>query len=327
MGQMNKSKIFSDKRRKRSSDSFRLPRWLRTAPIGLLVIVMALLLVLATFYGASRSGDQPDPRPTETPSQIYETEPTANPNMVPAPDQPEIQKVVDQLEAEGLEVGVAVTSIATTENRLQGTWTAGSLRSGAALATADIPVALAVLVDPKQPEDRAYLFDKSLTQGSPAGDDALWAFLGTHDQAVSKTLRVLHSYGDWGTSIPSEEDAVSQPYKQILWPLENQAEFMAHVQCDWVHTVPVMARLDEPTTKPIGLQIAPRSFAKSGDETTAESFKLRQTGLIDLPDGTPVAVSIMIDNPTGDKEATKISLTQLARAVYEHASGFARPSC
>lgn len=324
---MSRAKKF-DNARKTRLGKLRVPAWFKNAPLWLLVFVMALMLLLATVYGASKSGDGPEPSPTTTPSQIYEAEPEPNPNMVEAPDQPEILKAIAAIEESGkMEVGVAISAIGTVETRPQDTWSGGTIVSGPAWATATIPAAIAILDEAKQPEDRKYMFEKSFVEGSPAGDDALWAYLGTHDQAVSKTLRILHRYGDWGTAIPSEEEAESHPYRQVLWPLKNQSEFMAEVQCDWVHTVPVMAKMDEPTNSPIGLQTIPRSFSKSGDGTKDGVFSLRQTGLIDLQDGTPVAVTIMVNNKTGDKEATRDALTTLAKTVASQAKGFARPSC
>ena len=48
-------------------------------------------------------------------------------------------------------------------------------------------MALAILDQERQPQQRDYMFNKALADDSAAGDEALWAFLGTPEQAASAT--------------------------------------------------------------------------------------------------------------------------------------------
>lgn len=309
---------------KRLRDRF---RWFWHAPIGLVITVMVFTLLLLTMIGVSRAGTIPIPTPTVTPSLSIEPLPPSRPEVSEPPNQDEIAAAIADIEAkEGVLVGVAITSIADRDTRTQSTWLGGSLRSGLAWSTIDVATALAVREEPKQPEDAAYLFRRSLVEDSQAGDDALWAFLGSGEQASEKTMAVLRRYGDWGTTVPATVNVEAPPYTQTVWRLDSQAEFFASTRCDWLTVVDVMTRLDESRETEFGLATLPRAFSKAGQGATpTQDVELRQGGLIALQDTTEVGVAMVIDAP--NVETARTSLTNLAKVIAEKGHGFAAPAC
>lgn len=302
-------------------------RWFWHAPIGLVITVMVFTLLLLTMIGVSRAGSGPIPAPTFTPSLNIEQLPTSKPQLSTPPQQAAIENAIAEIESrQGVLVGVAITSIADRDTRTQSTWSGGSLRSGLAWSTIDVATAIAVLNEPKQPEDANYLFRRSLVEDSQAGDDALWAFLGSGDQASEKTMAMLRRYGDWATTVPASTNVDNPPYTQTVWRLDSQAEFFASTRCDWLRVVDVMTRLDESREIEFGLATLPRAFSKAGQGSTPTGdVELRQGGLIALPDTTEVGVAMVIDAP--NVETARTTLTNLAKVIATQGHGFAAPSC
>lgn len=307
--------------------------WLWHAPASALVVVMVTILVLTTIYGATRPHNgRPVPAATTpqlSPSNIYQPPPSPQ-HLQPAPQQPAISEAIRQVQANpDLQVGVAISAIASPAHRTQDIWLGGTLRDGQSWQTIDVAMAVAILTDPKQPEDSNYLFTRALTMDSAAGDDAIWAFLGSAEQASGKTMAVLRDYGDYRSVVPVNPARGYAPYLNTRWPLRSQTEFMSALSCNYPQVYPVLTHLDSPDPETgFGLAVLPRAFSKAGSGISDDgTLVVRQYGLIYVRGIQEVAVGLMVSSRSGDQAGAQAAATKLANALYANASGFAGYAC
>lgn len=307
--------------------------WWWQAPLGLLVVgILAVLLTTITF-GATRpnTGNPPAPTASASTSPGGLVAPVTSPDVQsPAPELPELDAEIARIEEKyDVLAGVAIGQAAFPFRAQQATWQGGTLRGGPALATIDVPIALAVLADSKQPPDANYLFNRALADDSAAGDEALWAFLGTPEQAAEKTTQALRTFGDWRTVVSSTSvigrDA---PYLQTQWTLESQSKVAGAMLCDYVVVHPVLSKLNDPAADPWGLQTIPMSYSKGAWGRTGNGDALvRQFGVIRLADGTQVGIAIAVSGSLDDPALAKGAITELSNVVRRLATGFYPPNC
>lgn len=304
--------------------------WPWRAPISLVLLIGIAVLVATTIYGANRQPQRPPIQaPTASQSELYRPAATPSPDH-PAPLQPALQDVIRQIQSNpDLSLGVAISNITKPQTRKQATLTAGTVTSGEAWHTIAIPMALAIVAQERQPEDRDYLFRRALASDSTAGMDAMWAFLGDPAQAAAKTTAQLREYSDHLTTVPQAGNRGYQAYLTTPWRLEDQAQYLAAMSCSYRRTQPVFAFLDEHLpAESFGLAKLPGAFVKDGQGLN-ESGQLvyRQTGILWLADGTEVAVALSVASDTHDDVAIKAALDRLASVIATQVGGFNAPTC
>lgn len=169
-------------------ESRRLSWWWK-APLSALLLAGILAIMVSTIaFGATRpnTGNPPGARGfgvQQLAQRAAHLPLVAPPDLTPAPDLPELDAQIAAIEAKyNVTLGITITSVAGVYQRQQATWYGGMLRGGDALATIDVPMAVAILDQERQPQQRDYMFNKALADDSAAGDEALWAFLGTPEQ-------------------------------------------------------------------------------------------------------------------------------------------------
>jgi len=304
--------------------------WAWRAPISVVLLVGIAVLVATTIYGANRQPVRPPiPIPTESQSPLYRPAATPSPDNA-APLQPALQDVIRQIQAnDDLAVGVAISSIAKPQTRTQAILTAGTITGGEAWQTIAIPMALAIVAQERQPEDREYLFRRALTADSIAAMDAMWAFLGEPAQAAEKTTAQLREYNDRLTQVPQTGTRGYQAYLTTPWRLEDQAQSLAAMSCAYRRTQPVLSFIDDhEPAESFGLAKLPNAFVKNGQGLN-ESGQLvfRQAGLLWLSDDTEVAVALTVSSASHDDNSAKAALDALAAVISTQVAGFDRPAC
>lgn len=315
------------------SSRHRRPSWWWRAPISVLVGSIAIVLITTIAFGATRpnTGNPPPPTDSSNSSRSPLVVPVISPQaQSPAPDLPELDAEIALTEQKyGVVAGVAISQAAFPLRTKQATWQGGTLRGGPAFATIDVLIALAVLADDKQVSNADYLFNKALADDSAAADEALWAFLGTPDEAAQKTTQALRSFGDWRTTVSSESDLSREaPYLQTLWTLESQARVAGAIYCDYVDVHPVLSKLNDPADDPWGLQTIPMTYSKGAWGKTSNSDTLvRQFGLLRLADSTTVGIAMAVSGAADDPSVGKAAITELSNAARRLASGFYSPNC
>lgn len=310
---------------------------LARTPIWLMVVVMGALLTWSITYGATRpQNGRPappplvaanGPSPSSSPSPLL---PTATPTPAPAIKLPELDKAIHAIEStRKVSLGVAISPLSPVGRPTTYPYEGGTLRTGEAWSTIDVVLALAVVRESKQPEDLDYLLTRAIVESSPAGDDALWAFLGNDAAAAQKTVNILRSAGDNSTVVPEGRTRPQySPYSQTLWSNAAQSQFAAALYCmedSW----PILTRMDdEPVARKWGLSALPRTQSRSGSgPQTNGTILVRQFGAVTLQDGTRVGIGLAAVAVDGTEETAITALDELVAKVYSLAHGFRAGSC
>jgi hypothetical protein len=295
--------------------------------LRILIAVMVVSLFGLIWYAASRpSNSRPAPPVISTSTLPTATHGTDGLQAVP-PDQPELAQTIAFLESKYLvSLGVAIAPISIPGRANMYPWHAGTLATGLAWDTTDIAIAVAVLREPKKPEDPEYLLNRALHESSPAGDMALWQFLGVPEEAAAKTMAILAEYGDPDTEVPAgSTDSANPdlpPYTQTRWALANQAAFAGAMYCSepGQQALKHLTLLHRDYT--YGLALLPGSAVKSGQGVElGGATSIRQVGIVSPPGGVPYAVSIQVVAVDGTADTAKAALNELAPAVLAFTSG------
>jgi len=307
--------------------------WWWQAPLGLLILSILIVLAITIAFGATRpnTGNPPAPAGSASPQTGTLPTPIGSPApLSPAPELAELDAEIARIEQKyGVLVGITLSQAAPRARTTQQPWHGGSLRGGPAFGTIDVALGLAVLADSSQPSDRDYLFNRALADNSGAADDALWAFLGTPDEAAKKTQQALRSYGDWSTSVPAISATNREtPYLDTEWTLESQARLAGAMLCDYVDVHPVLSKLNDPADDPWGLQTIPMTYAKGDWGTMVNGDTLvRQFGIIRLTDSTQAGIAMAVSGQFTDPSVGQGAITELANVTRRLATGIASPTC
>ncbi len=300
----------------------------------MLLAALAVILVAALVTYMRAGTRQPAPPPvvpsSASATPIVSPAPSPGPSLPPAPALAQLQQEVRRLEVErSVNLGVAIVPIGRAEEATQAPWQSGTLTTTEAWSTMDVPIAIAVLRSDKQPEDLDYLFSRALLEGSSAGDDALWSFLGSDEVAAARTTAVLRDGVDSTTVIPVVSPrAGSSGHTQAIWSASDQARFMAGAYC-MPDAWPVLTKLGEmPPDRAWGLSRLPRAQAKGGTGVTvAGNEVVRQLGVVTLADGSKVGVSIIAAALDGTALTATKAVDELADELPKMAIGLGTGHC
>jgi hypothetical protein len=305
----------------------RLVSRIQRAPARLVAIVMVVILAGVISYAASRgAGTYIPPEQTQT-TESANSSATPGPILVqspePAPDLPALRAAVGQLEQKyQVSLGVAIAAASDRDVKMNA-WYAGTLSTGVAWATIDVPVAMAVLNEPSLPADVDYLMTKALSDSSGAGDDALWQLLGDNEEAATKTTQTLRQLGDVATQVPSSTDTNLPVYTQTQWTLANQASFAAQLYCSPASWQVLTKMSQQPDSDKWGLGSLKRTDFKSGwGNLPNGSLSVRQLGIVLTADQTRVGVSVAAIPNDGNLATAQAALTDLAGLIQQDAIGF-----
>jgi hypothetical protein len=279
---------------------------------------MAAALVAAVVFAALRprapSGYTP---PTDEPTATADPAPT--PELAPPPELPDLTAAIARVEAEyQVALGVALAEGTRAAQATMQVWQGGTLRSGLAWQTIDIPMAIALLAQEKQPQSPGYLLERAIADASTAGDEAIWQWLGDQAEANAKTEAVLRAGGDPNTTLPVGGEGYPV-LSQTVWALADQARFAGALSC--------MPNASEVTYRmavvsDFGLSLLQRTYAKSGwgaDPNGAVS--VRQLGIMLTPTGDRMGVALAAVALDGTAATAQAALTALAPLIQSAAQG------
>lgn len=242
-----------------------------------------------------------------------------------------LSAAVDNLERSlGAELGVAITPVGGGPIS-----TAGSLQSGSAWSTSKLLIVLRVIEDAGGPgglsAEQQELVERAITLSDNEAAASLFRELeGTYGgtAAASQALdEVLRAGGDATTKVATQGRDGFSSYGQTEWALVDQASFMAQLAvgnvADEATTDYVLAVMGRVTSDQWGLGSLPGDDQwKGGWGPGIDGRYLdRQTGAIELADGSRVAVAIAARAGDGTFESGQTAATQLAEAVYREGSG------
>ncbi|MCL2490606.1 MAG: hypothetical protein FWF36_07805 [Propionibacteriaceae bacterium] len=304
---------------------------LQRLPLWVLATAVIVVLVVVTGYAASRPLSWRPPieiTPTRTPT------PTPEPTPAPpaaAPDQPDLLAAIASIETQyRTSIGLAIAPIASPGHVTMQPWVGGSLTTALAWRTIDVPVAMAVASDSNQPKDLDYLLKTAITQDSPAGDEALWQFLGTPEDAVDKTTAILTAAGDTTTILPAASATNgSRVFTDVWWGQGDAAQVMGGLFCmspSW----PVVYHLTEGgPLNGFGLASLPNSLVRTGSGDVASLYSgtsIRQVGILTLDNGARVGVSLSAAADDGTGNTASQAMTAVA-ALLPSLEGYTATTC
>lgn len=299
-------------------------RWLLIALAALAVIGGVLWSVLAP------GGTPVDPIPSPAPSPSPSPTPTPSTPSGQPPALNELASVIETIEqTRGVSLGVAIAPIAEPGDSAVPRWQGGTLVTGESWSTGSVPVALAVIRGIRQPEDLDYLLSRAISGSSGAGEDALFTFLGTFEQAAAATDEVFEDAGDATTRVPralTRNDVSATA--QMMWTASDQAAFAGQLYC-MADSWQILTKMDEqePAEK-WGLGTLARTQFKSGSGTQAnQTVLVRQMGIVTLADGSRVGVSLLAVAIDGSFQTSRDALTELAPQLVTLTHGFEQYSC
>lgn len=308
------------------------------APVWLITLLMAVVLLVVIVFGSFRSTGRPaqpaiTASPTPSPSQAESsqtpvvTPPTILPN---AGDLADLQAQIAAIETRyGVKIGLAITGISPVGSQLNATWSAGSAISGPALGTIDLPIAVAVLNLASVPSNITYLLSKSISDSSLSGDEALYSFLGTGEEASAKTNAVLRAYGDTTTTVATSTARQDMPaFSQTDWPVASQAQMAGQLWCssDAWYAVSRMHYFDDDHSYGFGSVVG--SYQRTADAVDdAGNPVVRQIAIIPNAEGERLGVGMVITGSKGKLDDVKDAADAVAGRVYFGAVGFSAGHC
>jgi hypothetical protein len=293
-------------------------KWMGGQPLWRIALVGFLVLSAIVMFAATRPTTRPQPPVISTTPSASFNPPPANSDLISPPALSALTQTIVYLEDKyQTSLGVAIAPIAPAGRAFMRPWTGGSLVTGYAWATADLPVALAVLREPKEPNDPEYLLTRAFNDSSAAGDLALWQYLGTDTVAAEKTQAIIVEAGDLNTVVRvNEASAALAPFGQTRWTLSDQAMFMGSFYC-MTESDRVLTHMRQPSLDDTyGLGLLPSVRVKSGSGTEPNGVdSLRQIALVEVATGTPYAVAVSAIAIDGSLATAKAALNELAPAI------------
>ncbi|MCL1841044.1 MAG: hypothetical protein FWF75_04740 [Propionibacteriaceae bacterium] len=294
----------------------RIPLW------ALLIVMIGTLALVLSFASAAPDYVAPPPPPSQTTPTPAPTPSSPPPS---APTLPQLGQAITTLENQyQAAIGVAISPAFTPPDMPVSAWHGGSLTSGYAWSTIDLPIAVAVAADTKEPPDLTYLLTQAFNESSPAGDQALWQWLGDDQSAADVTTAVLRAGTDENTTIPIGDPGTYAVYSQTQWALADQATWLGAAYCtpgSWY----VMSFLSTPPQdQRFGLARLANAMTKTSWGTQPNgALSVRQAALLTLGDGKKLAVSVAVVPMDKSLATATTILNDLSFELNTSASGLA----
>ncbi len=292
----------------------------------LALIVAAVLMVAGLVFASVHLVTQPAEHDGGPTSMETTAVPTSDAPVAPPPVLP---KTVPETDAPAMPEGALATAFAALEQNMASTIGLavqpinnpseaiqfGSWQQGPAWSTIKVPLAIAAIRASTSPTvtDAARA---AITLSDNAAAEQLWSDLGEPSAAAQKVQQVLTEAGDPSVVQSERIRPGFTAFGQTLWPLKEQAAFLAHAACD-PRDEPVLALMgDIASDQSWGLGEQPAARFKGGwgpDE--AGSYLVRQFGLLTTTDGGALAVAVAAQPHSGVFQDGIRDLTQVTRWI------------
>ena len=206
----------------------------------------------------------------------------------------------------------------------------GSLTSGVAWSTSKVPVALGVIrqAGGHPSADEQELMRKAITASDNAAAQSLWEDLGAGQEAATKVDRVLAEAGDTTTQVnPFVTREGFTAFGQTVWPLASQQKFIADLEClpDTDQLLGFMGTVEPDQRWGLGSAGLPATFKGGWGPDPDGKYLVRQMGLLELPGGGRVAVTIATRPGDGTFATGQSDLTAMAKWLAQQLEGKTAP--
>jgi len=163
--------------------------------------------------------------------------------------------------------------------------------------------------------------DAAITRSDNFAADALWRGLGDPPEAASKVEAILREAGD-NTVVQDQRVRPDKPelsaFGQTLWPLADQARFLASATCD-KRNDPIFALMGEVASDQawgIG-QLDSARYKGGWGPSVSGTYLVRQIGVLQTPSGQ-TAVAVAVQPGSGSFEDGTDALSRVAEWISDH---------
>ena len=203
----------------------------------------------------------------------------------------------------------------------------GNLSGGVAWSSIKVPLALAVVRrgGAQRNED---LLRRAITASDNQAAEQLWASLGGPGAAGRAVERALAAAGDTTTRVQTRRvRAGFTAFGQTRWPLASQQRFVAGLPCvsGSAQILRLMGEVIASQRWGLGASGLPARFKGGWGPDLSGSYLVRQLGLLELPNGRRVAVTVATLPSDGRFDTGTRNLTRIARWLTEHLNRAAVP--
>jgi hypothetical protein len=208
----------------------------------------------------------------------------------------------------------------------------GSWRTGPGWSTVKVPLALAVVAKARgKPDVRLQsLIRRAITASDNAAAEQLWTSLGEPAAAAAQVESVLRSAGDRQTRVQSRRVRPGfSAFGQTTWSLAGQATFAAALPClkSGNFVLPLMGQVEPGQRWGIGAVGLPAQFKGGWGPGPGGGYLVRQMGIVTLPDGSRIALSLASQPADGRFETGTANLTALARWAVANVRPAGKGTC
>jgi hypothetical protein len=204
----------------------------------------------------------------------------------------------------------------------------GRLEGGVAWSTIKVPIALAVI---KQEGVRrsAQLLRRAITASDNQAAERLWSRLGSPRAAGRAVERILVDAGDTTTMVETERvRAGYTSFGQTRWPLTAQQRFVAGLSClgGSGHVLALMGEVIASQRWGLGSSGLRARFKGGWGPGISGRYLVRQMGLLELPNGRRVALTVATIAGDGQFATGARNLSRLSRWFTKHLNRSAVPT-
>ncbi|MGW5523543.1 hypothetical protein [Gordonia sp. NPDC003950] len=227
------------------------------------------------------------PSSSSTSSSAYASSPSS---VTPASNQALAASFRRVASGTGLTVGVAVAPVGGPSRP---TITLGDLTPGVAWSTIKVPLAVAAERENGESASEA----NAIINSDNASAEALWASLGSNEEASRKVTAVLREGGNPNVVVPSvQQRAGFTIFGQTAWTLPAAATFVGHLPCmqGTEHVVSLMGQVAGNQQWGVEVMRLPKATAVKGGwgPGVDGAYLVRQIGLVTYRSGEQSAVAM-----------------------------------
>jgi hypothetical protein len=199
----------------------------------------------------------------------------------------------------------------------------GTLHEGVAWSTIKVPIAVAVEARSggHPTASTQALLIRAITASDNAAAEELWSSLGPPDAAGVAAQNVLAAGGDATTRVETRVlRAEFTSFGQTEWSLAAQERFVAGLPC-LPNSAPVLSLMNQVEADQrwgLGSLGAETEFKGGWGPDPRGRYLVRQMGIVRLPNGRPLAVSIATMPADGSFASGTANLGEIARWLMAH---------
>ena len=267
----------------------------------MVILVLATGVLLAAACGG---GDEARGGP---PRRAADTE------LLSAADRRSFARISQQL---GGRVGVRVSGV----GRRPSIERLGRLSGGVAWSSIKVPIGVAVIRRSGASRNMS-LLRRAITASDNQAAEQLWSSLGAPRTAGRAVERALAAAGDTSTKVQTRRTRAGfTSFGQTRWPLTSQQRFVAGLPC-LPASAPILRLMGQVIASQqwgLGSSRVPARIKGGWGPDSAGRYLVRQMGLLELPNGRTVAVSVATIPADGRYDSGVRSLTRIARWLVQH---------